>query len=173
VVKVVECSPFLVKDHMVSTYFACLIPLEVSAGKGYLMAQMRESDISRLITSSRTHLNKEFDDFDHVHQLVSELVNMMWGKIRHAMYNEKDEYAEKNPAQVPIIINYLRNYVSFGNANPQLCFRYLMYTEAEITEPMVIDFKAIFNVRWAPDSSMDDEGSFITQGIEGGELELF
>jgi len=122
-VKVVECSPFLVKDHMVSTYFASLIPLEVSPGKGYLMAQLKESDISRLICSSRTHLNKEFDDFDHVHQLVSEIVNMLWGKIRHAMYVEEDENLDRNPAQVPIIINYLRHYVGFGNVNPPRCFR--------------------------------------------------
>ena len=171
-ISVVECSPFLVKDHMVSTYFASLIPLEVSAGKGYLLAQMRESDISRLITASRTHLKKELDDFDHVHQLVSEIVNMLWGKIRHAMHDPNDQDLDRNPAQVPIIINYLRNYVSFGNVNPQLCFRYLLYTDAEIHEPVVVDFKAIFNVRWEP-SKTESEDDFITQGLEGGDLELF
>jgi len=48
----------------------------------------------------------------------------------------------------------------------------LIYTEGEISEPMVVDFKAIFNVRWQPDNVLE-ESDFIKAGLEGGDLEFF
>jgi hypothetical protein len=75
-------------------------------------------------------------------------------------------------SQVPIVINHLHRYISFGSENPQLCFK---YTVAEPGEPgcrLELYQKFVFNLNWAPEDFTEDLTS-VQELVESGALDLF
>lgn len=170
-IKVTKMPPCLIKDFIVADSFTSLIPLEMSCAKGYVMAQMQEADMVKLLTFTKQSDYSAREDFEHINEMASELVNLFWGRIRFRLHDETVDTNKVSRVQLPIIVNNKKNYISFGNSNPQLCFRYILCHANVISEPIVIHFKVIFNLYWDPSKQVGDD--MIDRCVESGELELF
>jgi hypothetical protein len=76
-------------------------------------------------------------------------------------------------SQVPLIINHLHRYISFGSEKPQLCFKYTLHdAENSDRQSLIIYQRFIFNLNWAPEEFAENEAS-VEDLFEMGELELF
>lgn len=165
-------TPYIVRDRIIFGELFTLIPIESSWCRGYLMLQTEEELLLRLIENDRTHVNPdEGGDFRSVNNVLGEITNLIWGafKARYIDYND----STTNMAQVPLIINHLHRYISFGSEKPQLCFKYTLIDQTG-KEPrsLAIYQRFIFNLNWSPEDFKENQTS-VEELVELGELELF
>ena len=78
----------------------------------------------------------------------------------------------RKQSQVPIIINHLHRYISFGSDNPQLCFKYTLNESADAGHRLEIYQKFVFNLNWSPEDFAENLTS-VDELVESGELDLF
>ena len=96
---------------------------------------------------------------------------LIWGAIKNRYLSSvrEDTYL----SQVPIIVNNLHRYISFGSENPQLCFKYIISDSDDATvRPLVIQQKFIFNLNWSPEDFSENVPS-ADELVSSGELEFF
>jgi len=75
--------------------------------------------------------------------------------------------------QVPIVINHLHRYISFGSQNPQLCFKYTLSDRSDPNaKPLAIYQRFVFNLSWSPEEFAENQVS-VEDLVESGELEMF
>ena len=167
-------TPYIVRDRIIFGELFTLIPIESSWCRGYLMLQTEEELLLKLIETDRTHVNPgDGGDFRSVNNVLGEITNLIWGgfKARYVDYNESNNTT--NMAQVPLIINHLHRYISFGSEKPQLCFKYTLLDQInKEARSLVIYQRFIFNLSWSPEDFKENQTS-VEELVELGELELF
>lgn len=165
-------APYLVRDRLIFGEIFSLIPLESSWCRGYMMLQTEEESLTHLVKNGRTFVNPEDAlEFRHLNGLLGEITNLIWGAIKNRYLSSVrgDTYM----SQVPIIVNNLHRYISFGSENPQLCFKYtLSDRDDETVPPLVIQQKFIFNLNWSPEDFSENVTS-ADELVSSGELEFF
>ncbi len=165
-------TPYIVRDRIIFGELFTLIPIESSWCRGYLMLQTEEELLLSLITNDRTHVNPDDGgDFRNVNNVLGEITNLIWGgfKARYIDYNDNTS----NMAQVPLIINHLHRYISFGSEKPQLCFKYTLLDQIDKNaRSLVVYQRFIFNLNWSPEDFKENQTS-VEELVELGELELF
>ncbi len=165
-------APYLVRDRLIFGEIFTLIPLESSWCRGYMMLQTEEEALMQLVKAGRTFVNpEEAYDFRHLNGLLGEITNLIWGAIKNRYLSSvrEDIYL----SQVPIIINNLHRYISFGSENPQLCFKYTISDGADASfRPLVIQQKFVFNLSWSPEDFAENVAS-VDELVSSGELEFF
>lgn len=165
-------APYLVRDRLIFGEIFTLIPLESSWCRGYMMLQTEEESLMHLVKSGRTFVNPEDAlEFRHLNGLLGEITNLIWGAIKNRYLSSVrvDTYL----SQVPIIVNNLHRYISFGSENPQLCFKYIISDRDDATvRPLVIQQKFIFNLNWSPEDFSENVPS-ADELVSSGELEFF
>ena len=88
--------------------------------------------------------------------MLREITNLIWGAFKNRYSGAAS--TERNLSQVPIVINHLHRYISFGSDNPQLCFRYTLVDRAHgQARSLVINQKFVFNLNWNPDDFSENE----------------
>ena len=138
-------KPFLLYDHIIDTEYTSILPVQFSFGNGILMFLMKEDDALRLIANEHTALKKSQTNCDYLNQLVSEVMNLYWGKVRQHCDATFGECPEKTSVNIPLVVNHKKNYINYGNHVPQLCFRYILFQDASIPEPFLLEFKFLFS----------------------------
>ncbi len=163
-------SPYLVKDRIIYGELMSMIPLESSWYRGYMMLQTTERELQALIENGLTPLNPKDTGFRFVNSLLNEIANLIWGRIKNKFGNQ--ESAPMVSTQVPIAINHMHRYISFGTDEPQLCFHYQINNKS--SEVPVVDLyqKFVFNLSWYPEN-FDGSDVGTEQLVESGELEFF
>lgn len=165
-------APYLVRDRLIFGEIFSLIPLESSWCRGYMMLQTEEESLMHLVKNGRTFVNPaDAFDFRHLNGLLGEITNLIWGAIKNRYLSSvrEDTYL----SQVPIIVNNLHRYISFGSENPQLCFKYTLSDRDDATvRPLVIYQKFIFNLSWSPEDFSENVPS-ADELVSSGELEFF
>ena len=165
-------APYLVRDRLIFGEIFTLIPLESSWCRGYMMLQTEEESLMHLVKNGRTFVNPEdAHEFRHLNGLLGEITNLIWGAIKNRYLSSvrEDTYL----SQVPIIVNNLHRYISFGSENPQLCFKYIISDSDDATvRPLVIQQKFIFNLSWSPEDFSENVPS-ADELVSSGELEFF
>lgn len=165
-------APYLVRDRLIFGEIFTLIPLESSWCRGYMMLQTEEDALMHLVKAGRTFVNpEEAYDFRNLNGLLGEITNLIWGGIKNRYLSSvrEDVYL----SQVPIIINNLHRYISFGSDNPQLCFKYTISDSNDASfRPLVIQQKFVFNLSWSPEDFAENVAS-VDELVSSGELEFF
>lgn len=165
-------NPYIVRDQLIYGQIFTLIPLESNWCRGYMMLQTEERQLMELVKKDRTHVHaKSGDDFRQLNGILGEVTNLIWGAFKNRFMTMEGTGAAQS--QVPLIVNHLHRYISFGSSNPQLCFRYTM-TEVGKTDvtPLDIYQKFVFNLSWSPEKFSENQAS-VDDLIGTGELELF
>ena len=164
-------APYVVRDRIIFGELFSLIPLESNWCRGYLLLQTQEQTLLDFVRAEKTLLPSEYDSFRDVNNLLGELTNLIWGTFKNRFVS--DEAAAGHITQVPIIVNHLHRYISFGSEDPQLCFRYVLRDPARADAAQVVfDQRFIFNLHWMPDKFRENPGA-VDALFKAGELELF
>ena len=165
-------APYLVRDRLIFGEIFTLIPLESSWCRGYMMLQTEEESLMHLVKNGRTFVNPEdAHEFRHLNGLLGEVTNLIWGAVKNRYLSSVRE--DTYMSQVPIIVNNLHRYISFGSENPQLCFKYIISDRDDATvRPLVIQQKFIFNLNWSPEDFSENVPS-ADELVSSGELEFF
>lgn len=158
-------APYIVRDRIIHGELFTLIPIESSWCRGFMTLQVKEDEMRRL-----TGCGFE-PNFRELNNAFGEVTNLIWGafKNRYITYGDSTQH----PTQIPIVVNHLHSYISFGSEDPQLCFRYTLSDPARPeVPPMLIYQRFIFNLCWSPDDLKENQSS-VEKLIETGEIELF
>lgn len=166
--------PYLVRDRIIFGEIFTLIPIESSWCRGYMMLDAGEEPMLQLVRANRTHANADANggsDFRNLNNVLGEITNLIWGAFRNRYISYVD--SQVSSAQVPIIINHLHRYISFGSDDAQLCFKYTLTDKNDSNAlSRTIHQRFIFNLNWSPEDFMENQAS-IEALFESGELELF
>jgi hypothetical protein len=164
--------PYIVRDRLIYGEIFTLIPIESSWCRGYMMLQTEELALLDLVKANKTHINpSEGYDFRNLNGVLGEITNLVWGAFKNRYMTEV-----ANPghlSQVPIVINHLHRYISFGSDNPQLCFKYTL-TDNTGADMRRLDLyqKFVFNLSWSPEDFHENLIS-VEDLVASGELDLF
>jgi len=167
-------TPYLVKDKVIYGELMSMIPIESDWYRGYMMLQSTESEVVELIQNGMTPLNPKDTSFRFVNSLLNEITNLIWGGIKSRFSNSSGDASEpaNNRTQVPIAVNHLHKYISFGTDEPQLCFHYRIENEFEPTQVVDLYQKFVFNLSWYPEN-FEDSDQTVNNLVDAGELEFF
>ncbi len=171
--EVESAAPYIVRDRIIFGEIFTLIPIEGSWCRGYMMLQAEEQSLLHLVKADKTHIDAESaDDFRNLNNVLGEITNLIWGAFKNKYINYTGNNA--NLGQVPLVINHLHRYISFGSENPQLCFKYtLLDSGSNNEESMVIYQRFVFNLNWSPEDFKENQISTVDELFDSGELELF
>ena len=164
-------APYIVRDRLIYGEIFTLIPIESSWCRGYMMLQSEELALLDLVKAQRTHINAEDGlNFRNLNGLLSEVTNLVWGAFKNRYLS--DLTLSAHLSQVPIVINHLHRYISFGSDNPQLCFKYTLSEPGEQGRRLDLYQKFVFNLNWSPEDFSENPRS-AKDLVESGELDLF
>ena len=171
--EVESAAPYIVRDRIIFGEIFTLIPIEGSWCRGYMMLQAEEQSLMRLVKADKTHIDAQSaDDFRNLNNVLGEITNLIWGAFKNKYVNYTENNA--NLAQVPLVINHLHRYISFGSENPQLCFKYTLVDGGiNNEESLVIYQRFVFNLSWSPEDFKENQISTVDELFDSGELELF
>lgn len=169
---VIVDHPIVVRDQFIYGELFSLIALECDWGRGYMMMQADEEAIFRIIECGSTGISTKNITFREVNGVLSEITNMVWGKLKARYMSSYVNKSDITKPQVPIMINHNRNFASFGTVNPQLCFHYEVREATHQIEAINFIQKFVFNLDWSPENFKSDE-SIVDNCVESGELELW
>jgi CheY-like chemotaxis protein len=164
-------KPFVVKDRLIYGEIYTLIPVEGSWCRGYMMLQADELDLMKLVKADKTHVDPlGAGDFRNLNGLLGEITNLIWGAFKNRYFTSSDK--PMYSGQVPIVINHLHRYISFGSDNPQLCFKYTLTDKSDPEKSLQIHQRFVFNLNWSPEDFAENIVS-VDDLVESGELEMF
>lgn len=164
-------APYIVRDRIIYGELFTLIPLESNWCRGYMMLQTEEQPLMGFVESDKTHIvTADAATFRDINHVLGEVTNLVWGSFKNRFISY--EPIEGRQSQVPIIVNHLHRYISFGSEDPQLCFRYTLTDKREGGASMVIYQRFVFNLSWSPDKFKENE-ALVEDLFDSGELELF
>ena len=164
-------APYIVRDRIIYGELFTLIPLESNWCRGYMMLQTEEQPLMGFVEAEKTHLVAgSAANFRDINQVLGEVTNLVWGSFKNRFVSY--DAIEGRQSQVPIIVNHLHRYISFGSEDPQLCFRYTL-TDINGTVPSLVLYQRfVFNLSWSPDKFKENE-ALVEDLFDSGELELF
>ncbi|ARU57626.1 hypothetical protein OLMES_3599 [Oleiphilus messinensis] len=169
----VDCDlPYLVKDQIIFGELFSLIPLESNWCRGYMMLQVTEQEIVETIRAAHTGIISQEPDFSDANAVLNELTNMIWGGIKSRYFSTQESVDESHRTQVPIIVDHLNKFISFGSTEPQLCFKYTLKDKVKEAPDITIYQRLIFNLSWSPDKFSESDAA-VDNFVESGELEFF
>ena len=163
-------APYIVRDKLIYGEIFTLIPIESNWCRGYMTLQTDEFALLQMAVAEKTHLSaREARDFRNLNAVLGEITNLVWGAFKNRYMGSIDR--SNYVSQVPIVINHLHRYISFGSENPQLCFKYVV---GDPDDGQSMDFyqKFVFNLSWSPEDFSETEVS-VEALVEAGELEMF
>lgn len=166
-------QPYIVKDKLIYGELFSLIPLESNWCRGYMTIQTEEEAMMDMIHAKKSSVNTPEPTFIHVNAVLGELSNMIWGsfKNKYGIKDQQDTLGQVR-VEIPIIVNHLRKYISFGTDDPQLCFKYKVSDpEGKLASSFVYQ-KFVFSLDWAPEKYAESNQS-VNELVSSGELELF
>jgi hypothetical protein len=169
----VTCElPHLVKDQIIYGQLLSLIPLESSWCRGYMMLQVSENEMVKAIQTSHTDLTVSEPGFRDINAVLNEVTNMIWGGIKARYFISGSSLDDSHRTQVPIIVDHLNKFISFGSTEPQLCFRYKVRDAAGDIPEITFYQRLIFNMSWSPEKFKESDAA-VENFVESGELEFF
>ncbi len=165
-------TPYIVRDRLIFGEIFTLIPIESDWCRGYMTLQAEEAPLLSLVKANKTLIAPvEGVDFRHLNGILGEITNLIWGAFKNRYSAFKPVQAHL--AQVPIVINHMHRYISFGSENPQLCFKCVLRDAENPTfAPLVIYQRFVFNLNWSPEDFHENDPS-LDSLVASGELELF
>lgn len=168
-VEVTSEAPYIVRDRIIYGELFTLIPLESNWCRGYMMLQTEEGPLVTFVEQDKTHIITEQVNFRDINHVLGEVTNLVWGSFKNRYISY--EALEGRASQVPIIVNHLHRYISFGSEDPQLCFKYTL-TDKNGGPSLELYQRFVFNLSWNPDKFKENE-ALVEDLFDSGELELF
>jgi len=169
----ITCEPaYLVKDKIIFGELLSLISLESSWCRGYMMIEVNEEHLAGMIQGHKAVCDPADLNFRHVNAVLGELSNMVWGGFKSRFISSETMHSTGHRVEIPIIINHMRKYISFGSDDPQLCFKYTLSDRHGKTSPVTLVQKFIFSLEWDSEKFSESQKS-VDEFVNSGDLEFF
>ena len=170
--EVVADATYVASDLTLPDELFTLIGIDGAWCKGYMTLFGPEQPLLDLLAHGRDAHERQRLDFRELNQYVAEATNLIWGSFRSRYIDENDL---PSSAQVPIVVNHQRRFISFGSDEPQLCFRYVLRSRAGEGGPHAwLHQRFVFNLAWKPEAFRSPLGAAPEVPlVEEGELDLF
>lgn len=164
--------PYVVRDRLIHGEMFTLIPMETPWCRGFMTLQTDAESLRRVVSAGHTVFSAEDGaDFRNLNALLGELTNLIWGGFRNRYGTEGA--GGTFGVQVPIIVNHLHRYISFGTESPQLCFKCQAWSPDDPEGTTVTIYQRFaFSLSWAPELYRESE-TLLSGFVESGELEMF
>ncbi|SFE92888.1 chemotaxis protein CheX [Paracidovorax wautersii] len=164
--------PYVVRDRLIHGELFTLIPMETPWCRGFMTLQTDAGSLRRAVAAGRTAFSaEESADFRNLNAILGELTNLVWGAFRNRFGTEGA--SGSFGVQVPIIVNHLHRYISFGTESPQLCFKCQLWAPEDPEATAITIYQRFaFSLSWAPELYRESE-ALLSGFVESGELELF
>lgn len=165
-------APYLVRDQFIHGELFTLIPVDTEWCRGFIMMQTTSDPLEQLIRAGHTLLPVEqAEDFRTLQSVLSELTNVVWGAFKNRY--QSIGTATTPHSQVPIVINHLHRYISFGSSIPQLCLRATLTDPSDdCLAPATVELRLVFNLAWSPEDFRENEAA-VHSLVTAGEIEFF
>lgn len=164
-------APCLVKDRIIYGELFSLIPLESSWCRGYMMLQTEERQLLEFLHDDAFGPLDTSTDFREINNLLGETTNMVWGAFKNRFITDEPENSRLT--QVPIIVNHLHRYISFGSDDPLLSVKYRLFDRRDAARESIVLYQWFaFSLAWTPDNFKENVPS-LDSLHQAGELELF
>ena len=155
-IEVVAQSPYLIHDRIIYGQICSLIRLSSDWCNGYMMLQAPETELLQTVTSGRTPLLNSQISFRSGHDVLGELTNLIWGQIKATVLDAHDQGRRGLVAELPLIINENRKYLTFGATEPALCLSYKI-READTGDLLLeVHQKFLFTMTWRPEVYLEN-----------------
>lgn len=160
-------APYLVFDRIIHGEVFTLIGIEADWCRGYMTWQGRADNLNRLVQVEYPEVTNSFRE---INQYLGELTNLVWGGFKNRFVGSG---GDPSRTQVPIIINTLERFISFGSEDPQLCFKFNLTPKdpADGLAPISLYQRFVFNLSWKPEDFR--EAATVDSLVASGELEMF
>jgi len=164
--------PYVVRDRLIHGELFTPIPMETPWCRGFMTLQTDVASLRRVVDAGRTAFSsEEGEDFRNLNAILGELTNLIWGAFRNRFGTEGA--SGSFGVQVPIIVNHLHRYISFGTESPQLCFKCHVWAPDDPEATAITIYQRFaFSLSWAPELYRESE-ALLSGFVESGELELF
>jgi hypothetical protein len=159
--------PYLVFDRIIPGEVFTLIGIDSDWCRGYMTWQGSHDELEHLV---RVEYPLASSSFREVNQYLGELTNLVWGGFRNRFVSGEPATTR---VQVPIVINAMQRFISFGSEDPQLCFKFdLTPIDPKFgTDTISLYQRFIFNLSWRPEDFK--EVASVESLLQAGELEFF
>ena len=98
----------------------------------------------------------------------------IWGRFKAQFLYDVGGKKPKYQTQIPVVINYGRNYLSLGKGVPQLCFDYNLRDTRGLLDgkTIVLWQRLVFYLNWCPEQFGDSSPNDHTL-VEDGKVVFF
>ena len=155
-IEVVPETPYLIHDQIIYGQICSLIRLSSDWCNGYMMLQTPETELLQTVTSGRTPLLNSQISFRSGHDVLGEITNLVWGQIKATILDAHDQGRRGLVAELPLIINENRKYLTFGATEPALRLSYKI-READSKDVLLeVHQKFLFTMTWRPEIYLEN-----------------
>lgn len=158
-------TPYIVHDRVIFGEVLSLMQLDSAWCRGYMMVQAEDEPVLSL---SGHAVDSTPASLRIVNDLLGEITNLIWGALKNRYLGD---VRVSNGVQVPLIVNHKNKYISFGSANPQLCFRFTL-TDSASSLQTTLYVRFVFNLNWSPEDFKEIPQQLVGL-VDSGELEMF
>ena len=167
-IKVVTGHTYLSSDKRIYGERIELMPVRSNWCDGIMMLQSKGTGIESYITAEHTAFNPDKSTVSaYAENLLRELINQIWGSFK-AKFTPDGFIGRENHVEVPMTINHLEKYISFGIRKPLLCFKFIIEDEEGHLDSIPLYLKFSFHLYWNTDEYTENE-----EDDDAGGLELF
>ncbi len=155
-------TPFISHDKILFGEILSFVRIEGGWCRGYMVLEAREEALWRLMQSGAlpgATVGRSTDaDFRRANSLLTEILNLSWGRLK-GWFDNQDRPAEPERfrSELPCIINNGRRYMTFGSDAAKLCFTYVCLDPKMRVEPLVLQQRLIFHLKWRPEEREQDD----------------
>lgn len=173
-VKVLKERSFLASDKRIYGERFELISVRSNWCEGVMMMQSYGADVDNMVRAGRTSFAADADGVTRFSEdLLRELLNFIWGGFK-AKFVSPEFSGRPTNIEVPMSINHDEKYISFGVADPLLCFKFVIENDDPSLpemKPFELYLKFSFHLHWDPDHF--HENPEVEEMAQAGELEFF
>ncbi len=149
-------TPYLIRDRIIYGQICSLIRLSSDWCNGYMMLQAPETELLQTVTSGRTPLLNSQISFRSGHDVLGELTNLIWGQLKATILDAHDQGRRGLVAELPLIINENRKYLTFGATEPALCLSYKIIEQETQELLLEVHQKFLFTMTWRPEVYLEN-----------------
>lgn len=147
-IKVSLQKPYIVLDDLARGDLVGIANIQSKWCDGNILVECNGNDMNDLIIQNKTVMKPFGNNFDAAQEIISELTNLVLGKIRNRLFDQEDYNAKSQVITIPLIINHNKRLIQFSSLAPQICFRFILSDVEKLFSPCVLGLKLIFNIRF-------------------------
>ncbi|MEE2962049.1 MAG: hypothetical protein VYA34_15050 [Myxococcota bacterium] len=150
------------------------MPIRSTWCAGAMLLETNTSDIANLVGLGRTHFGQTVEKAPlYAEDMIREVMNRFSGAFKNK-YVPNGNSEHKTFPEIPMTVNHLDGYLSFGTTVPMLCLDFAIRDKrdgANEFEPFQMYLRLSFHSHWDPEDVPEEP--VVQEAVKDGILEFF